>query len=205
MDAAVLARDEPFPDPIALLVLPDHYVLRLLHADGLALSELGVPGALDEGSPNVRAARPPGSGTTRGLARVVPALAGFRGTSMRLWLEHRWPPSSGSTGPSLRRQRTTHTTRSPGASRCLEMRPRALYRRFGLEVLATTDSPLDDLSAHQALRDDPTWDGRVVPTFRPDLLTDPARTSRWGQLLDRLGAVSGTDTCSTVATSVRSR
>jgi glucuronate isomerase len=75
-----------------------------------------------------------------------------------------------------------------------EMRPRALYRRFGLEVLATTDSPLDDLSAHAALRDDPSWEGRVVPTFRPDGLIDSSRPNDWAGSLDRLEDVSGIGT-----------
>jgi len=34
-----------------------------------------------------------------------------------------------------------------------EFLPRALYERFNLEVLATTDSPLDSLDEHKAIRD----------------------------------------------------
>ena len=197
VDAAVLARDEPFPDPVALLVLPDHYVLRLLHAHGLALSELGVPEGAGRGlaertgSKAARVAAP--REVWRELCRHWPV---FRGTSMRLWLEQSLATLFGIERPLAEETADDTYDQVAGRLSLPEMRPRALYRRFGLEVLATTDSPLDDLSAHQALRDDPTWDGRVVPTFRPDLLTDPARTSNWGQLLDRLGAVSGTDTCS---------
>ena len=85
-------------------------------------------------------------------------------------------------------------TASPSNSPRRSSGPERLYRRFGLEVLATTDSPLDDLSAHVALRDDPTWQGEVIPTFRPDILIDPSRTSRWGEQLDALASVSGIDT-----------
>ncbi len=79
VDAAMLARDEPYADPVALLVRPDHYVLRLLHAQGVPLTELGVhPLAELEGG--VAAPRE----VWRQLCRHWPA---FRGTVMRLWLE----------------------------------------------------------------------------------------------------------------------
>jgi glucuronate isomerase len=74
-----------------------------------------------------------------------------------------------------------------------DFRPRALYQRFGLEVLATTDDPCDDLAHHAALRDDPTWHGRVLPTFRPDRYLE-AGAPGWSALVDRLGEVAGVDT-----------
>ena len=74
-----------------------------------------------------------------------------------------------------------------------EFKPRALYARFGIEVLATTDDPCDDLSAHQFLRDDPTWTGRVIPTFRPDKYLEAASPT-WNADVDRLAEVSGIDT-----------
>ena len=51
--------------------------------------------------------------------------------------------------------------------------PRALFDKFRIDVLATTDDPLDDLDDHAALRADPGFTGRVVPTFRPDRYLDP--------------------------------
>src|SRR5438477_2954454 len=53
-----------------------------------------------------------------------------------------------------------------------ELLPRALYERFNIEVLATTDSPLDGLADHAAIRES-GWKGRIVPTFRPDAVVDP--------------------------------
>ena len=76
--------------------------------------------------------------------------------------------------PSAPRRPTRSTTRSPSGSRADDYRPRALYERFGIEVLATTDDPCDDLAAHAALAADPTWTGRVIPTFRPDRYLEPA-------------------------------
>jgi len=74
--AALLADDEPFPDPAALLITPDHYVTRMLHAVGVPLGELGLappPGArsggpsASTGTPS--SARPCGSGSSRSSAR----------------------------------------------------------------------------------------------------------------------------------------
>src|SRR5699024_11126954 len=74
-----------------------------------------------------------------------------------------------------------------------EFRPRALYESFNIAVLATTDDPADDLRHHRALAADPTWSGRVVPTFRPDAYLDATRPG-WPEALDRLAAASGIET-----------
>jgi glucuronate isomerase len=50
-----------------------------------------------------------------------------------------------------------------------EFRPRALFKRFNIEVLATTDAASDTLQHHTTLRD-VELGGRVIPTFRPDAL-----------------------------------
>src|SRR5674476_1002927 len=74
-------------------------------------------------------------------------------------------------------------------------RPRALFTRFRISVLATTDDPCDDLSAHAALVADPTWSGRVIPTFRPDRYLEASEPG-WPAAVTRLGEVSGEDTSS---------
>jgi glucuronate isomerase len=71
-----------------------------------------------------------------------------------------------------------------------QFRPRALFDSFGIEVLATTDDPCDDLSPHEALAADPTFAGRVVPTFRPDRYLDP-REATWNERVTRLGETAG--------------
>src|SRR6476620_979887 len=42
VDAAVIEQNTPFPDPAALLVSPDHYVTRLIHAGGVTMDQLGL-------------------------------------------------------------------------------------------------------------------------------------------------------------------
>ena len=168
VDAALIAQDLPFGDPAALLVTPDHYVTRLLHAHGVALDEL----------------RPPAEPRAiwRRLCEHWPLLAG---TVVRLWLElvlHdvlrvRSVPSAANADELF-----DELSRRLAQPDC---RPRALLRRFGIELLATTDDPADDLRHHRALAADPAFAGRVVPTFRPDAYLDPSRPG-WPAQVARL-------------------
>jgi glucuronate isomerase len=117
----------------------------------------------------------------------------FRGTPVRYWLESELVEIF---GVDQRPSADTADAIFDQISRCLgqnEFRPRALFERFGIEVLATTDDPADDLAAHAALRDDPTWSARVIPTFRPDRYLEPARAG-WIAAVSRLGEVAGEDT-----------
>lgn len=179
VDARVLADDLPFDDPATLLVSSDHYVTRLIHSHGVSLDDLGVG----------KATAPP-----REVWRIFCAhWDRMRATPSRAWLESelhdvlgvRVHPSP-DTADALFDQLSERLARP-------DMRPRALYRSFGIEVLATTDDPCSDLVHHRALRDDPSWDGRVVPTFRPDRLLDPAHPD-WAGALDELAVASGADT-----------
>ncbi|GAA3558708.1 glucuronate isomerase [Microlunatus spumicola] len=177
-----LADDVPFADPTALLITPDHYVTRLLHATGAELSTFGVgEGPLDEAR-------------SRAAFRAVCERWGvFRGTPVRYWFENQLADIF---GVGLRPAAATADRIYDAVAAALAtepFRPRALYERFGIEVLATTDDPCDDLSAHALLRDDPTWSGRVVPTFRPDRYLEAALPT-WNDDVDRLAEVSGTET-----------
>lgn len=159
VDPGVLLRDEPFADPAELLITKDHYITRLLFASGVPLEELGL------------------GSHTADPRRVWRHLAEnwhrFAGTASAYWL-----------GYELRT--LFDLTDEPGVdnadalydgiqSRLADpaFRPRALFDRFRIEVLATTDDPLDDLTTHAALAGDADFRGRVLPTFRPDAYLDP--------------------------------
>ncbi|MET0694017.1 MAG: glucuronate isomerase [Propionibacteriaceae bacterium] len=177
-----LADDTPFIDPTSLLITPDHYVNRLLHAHGVELSTLGVgQGTLTEAQ-------------SRAAFRTVCAhWSVYNGTPVRFWFDSVLAEIFDVTvRPSAE---TADAIYDQIAARIAtpEFRPRALYARFNIEVLATTDDPCDDLAAHQFLRDDPTWTGRVIPTFRPDRYLEAALPT-WNADVDRLGQVSGVDT-----------
>lgn len=165
LDARLFSDNEPFGDPADLLVTRDHYVVRLLHSRGVGLDELGV--ARRDGT---AVARPGGRAIWRLLCANWVALAG---TPSRLWLEHELVDLFGVEDvPSAENADRLYDACSDKLAGD-ELRPRSLYSRFGLEVLTTTDSPLDDLAVHHALAEDPTWKGRLLPTFRPDPVVDP--------------------------------
>lgn len=179
VDAAMIAADVPFPDPAALLVTPDHYVLRLLHANGVPLSDLG---------------RGPGPADGRAIwRRLAEHWDDFLGTPVRYWFETELHDVFGlDQQPSAANADAQY---DHIASALLEpsFRPRALFDAFGIEVLATTDDPTADLAAHAQLRADPTFTGRVVPTFRADAVFDPARPD-WRTVVAAIGQAAGIDT-----------
>jgi glucuronate isomerase len=177
-----LADDVPFADPTSLLVSPDHYVTRLLHANGVSLETLGV------------GAGPLGEEKARRAWRIFCAhWDAFAGTPSRYWMASELADIFGvSARPGAS---TADASYDQIAARLTEpdFRPRALLRRFGISVLATTDDPCDDLAAHARLRAAADVPARVVPTFRPDRYLEPAGAG-WPALVDRLGQVAGIDT-----------
>ncbi|HTL40483.1 MAG TPA: glucuronate isomerase [Pseudolysinimonas sp.] len=169
VDPGLLLHDTPFTDAAALLVSSDHYVTRLLHADGVPLELLL-------------------HGDAREVWRAFSARWHlFAGTASGTWLRETLgtifslpePPNGDNAdevfdliGAQLAEAR---------------LRPRALFASFGIDVLATTDGPMDDLAAHAAIAADPAFPGRVLPTFRPDAYLDPSRPG-WRDAVERLGA-----------------
>lgn len=182
VDASVLAHDEPFADPAQLLVTSDHYVTRLLHAHGVDLADVGV------GASSTDEAR------SRRVWRILcQHWSVYRGTPVRYWLE---AALIDVFGVSQQLSPDTADDVYDHIAACLtrpEFRPRALFQRFDLDVLATTDDPADNLEAHRALRDESTWHGRVIPTFRPDRYLE-AGNRDWSAHVERLGAAADIDT-----------
>ena len=179
-DPAWFAEDLAFPDPAALLITPDHYVFRMLHALGVPLEDLGI--GAGSGARDSRAI----------FRRFAAHWDAFLGTPTRTWLEHTLYRVIGidlPLGPE-----TAEAAHDQIAAWCADPgnRPRALYDRFGIEVLATTDSAVSPLEAHAALARD-AWPGRVIPTFRPDSLLNPAHPGFAGDLR-RLAEMTGEDT-----------
>lgn len=185
VDPALLADDEPFTDPAWLLIIPDHYVHRMLRSAGLTLDELGVPDLAGQR----------GETDSRKIWRkLCERWHLYRGTPTRFWLEQELAQVFGVT--TRLSAETADEIFDELSARLAEpgYRPRALFERFNVEVLATTDDATDPLSAHQRLRDD-DWDGRVVPTFRPDAVVDPDKPG-FAENVARLGEVAGADTSS---------
>jgi glucuronate isomerase len=182
-DPAWFARNEPFPDPSTLLVVPDHYVFRMLYSQGVALEAVGVPRV--DGSPVEK--------DSRNIWRILAENWHlFRGTPSRIWLTHALDQVFGI------RERLSPESADRIHDRiadCLalpEFRPRALFERFNIEVIATTESPLDLLPHHRSLRQS-GWKGRVITAFRPDPVVDPEYEG-FAAGVAKLGEVTGEDT-----------
>ncbi|MBF4609034.1 glucuronate isomerase [Curtobacterium sp. VKM Ac-1393] len=184
VDAAVIAADQPFSDPASLLITPDHYVLRLLHANGVDLAALGRAD-LSGTSPV-----PPGRAIWRNLADH---WDDFLGTPVRYWFETELHDVFGLTEQPSGANADAQYDHIAGLLASPAFRPRALFDTFGIEVLATTDGPADDLTAHAQLAADPAFTGRVVPTFRADAVFDPSR-SDWRPVVASIGQAAGIDT-----------
>ena len=179
--AAWLAHDTPFGDPTSLLITPDHYVTRMLHAQGVHLGDLGVGTTLDA------------DGARRAFRLFCENWSAYRGTPVRYWTQVQLVDLFGvDVRPSADTADEIYD-RIAAKLATPQFRPRALFERFGVEVLATTDDPCDDLADHRLLAQDPTFTGRVLPTFRPDRYLEVGAAG-WSAHADRLHEVSGIDT-----------
>jgi glucuronate isomerase len=159
------AEDAAFEDPATLFVKPDHYIFRMLYSQGVPLEALGVPRR--DGTP----VETDGRKIWRLFAKNWPA---FAGTPSRLWFEHSLESLFGIAERLTEANADRIYDTISAALETPEFRPRAFYRRFGIEVIATTDGALDDLSSHDAIAQS-GWPGRVIPTYRPDAVVDPAQ------------------------------
>jgi glucuronate isomerase len=164
-DPSWYARDEAFPDPASLFVKPDHYIFRMLYSQGVRLEALGVP-RQDGGE-----AETDGRKIWRLFAKHFYL---FRGTPSRLWFEHSLETVFGIEERLTEENADALYDRIADRLNDPAMRPRALYRQFGIEAISTTDAATDDLSAHDAILKS-GWDGRVVPAYRPDAVIDASR------------------------------
>ncbi len=182
-DPAWYATDAPFPDPAALFVIPDHYVFRMLFSQGVPLDKLGVPRI--DGGPVETDPR----AIWRLFARHWPL---FRGTPSRLWLEHAFETLFGIDERLTEANADKLYDIIADKLATPDFRPRALYERFGIEAISTTDGALDDLAYHKSLKAS-GWRGRVLPCYRPDAVIDPEFPG-FAANLRRLGEITGEDT-----------
>ncbi|HEY1898485.1 MAG TPA: glucuronate isomerase [Steroidobacteraceae bacterium] len=184
-DPAWFASNAPFADATQLLLQPDHYLLRMLYSQGIPLTALGV-------TPR-GGGRASNSAELRAAWRLFAANYHlFRGTPSRLWLDYVFAEVF---GLSVRLSVGTADAYYDSINAQLAtapFRPRALFDRFRIEVLATTESPTDPLHHHQVIRHS-GWGGRVITTFRPDPVVDP-EFEGFREQLATLGELTGQDT-----------
>jgi len=182
-DPRWFALDEPFEDPARLLIVPDHYIFRMLFSQGVRLEELGV--------------RRRDGGAVETDGRKIWRLFAqnyrlFRGTPTRLWMDYVLSAVFGVNEPLT--AETADAAYDAIAEKLAQpaYRPRALFERFNIEAIATTEGALDELKYHRIIRDS-GWKGKVVTAYRPDAVVDPDFEGFSGNL-DQLGEMTGEDT-----------
>ena len=176
--AAWFAKNQAFPDPAALFIQPDHYVHRMLYSQGVSLDDLEI-GVAKISDP-------------RKVWRIFAEhYYLFRGTPTRLWLDYAFQELFGLEERLSAQTADVYFDTIAAKLATPEFLPRALYEQFRIEALATTDSALDSLAEHKAIRAS-GWTGRVLPTFRPDSVVDPAFAG-FAENVAELGEQAGED------------
>jgi len=182
-DPSWFAADEPFTDAAGLLLAPDHYLYRMLFSQGIALESLGI--AASDGTGEMASPR-------EAWRTFASHYHLFRGTPSAAWLEQVFVEVF---GLSVRLSGATADHYFDHIGDCLaraEFRPRALFERFRIEVLTTTESPLDRLEHHRAIAES-GWRGRVLTAYRPDPVVDPDYPG-FRDAVQELGSLTGEDT-----------
>lgn len=168
--------------PADLLIIPDHYVFRMLYSQGISLESLGIP-------------RIDGGPIETDYRKIWQTFADhfylFRGTPTGIWLADELRDVFGIEA------KLSSETAQPIYDQIVAklatpaFRPRALYEKFNVEVLCTTDAATDPLTYHKTIRES-GWQGRILPTFRPDSVINLDAVG-WRENIEQLSAVSGID------------
>jgi glucuronate isomerase len=180
VDPRLLADEEAtLGTPAELFIIPDHYVFRMLYSQGVPLEAMGIP-------------RQDRSAVETDHRKIWQTFADhfylFRGTPTGVWLAHGLYEVFGI------QQRLTGATAQAIYDELAdklaqpEYRPRALFERFNIEVLCTTDGASDELAHHKAIKES-GWQGSVRPTFRPDAVVN-LLTPGWRSHFDALCAAA---------------
>lgn len=178
-DPAWFADNAPWSNATELLLAPDHYLYRMLYSQDVPLEALGVPSRSG-----------PSGGDPRDAWRLLAKnFHLFRGTPSAMWLNHVFKEVFGFS-QALNTDTADEYFDAIGEKLGQDaFRPRALFERFDIEVLATTESPIDDLAHHRKIRDS-GWNGRVITAYRPDSVID-AEHEHFRASLEHFGVITG--------------
>lgn len=180
-DPEWFAGNAPFANAAELLLAPDHYLYRMLYSQGIPLERLGVPSRA--GKPDV---------DPREAWRLFASNYHlFRGTPSSIWLDYVFAKVFGFEQRLGIRTADHYFDRIGEQLASPAFRPRALFERFNIEAIATTESPIDKLEHHAAIRAS-GWKGRVITAYRPDAVVDPEH-EQFASALQEFGALTGED------------
>ena len=179
------ASNPAFANPAELFVTPDHYLFRMLYSQGVRLEDLGI-------------SRLDGEKVEKDPRKIWHNFAShyflFRATPSALWIDHSLQEVFAVRDPLNAETADAIYDHINACLKTPEFRPRALFEKFNIEVLATTEGALDPLEAHTKIQTS-GWGGRIITTYRPDNVIDP-QASGFQENIARFGALSGEDTLS---------
>ncbi len=177
------ANNAAFANPAELFVIPDHYLFRMLYSQGVKLEDLGI-------------SRGDGEKVETDPRKIWRTFAShyylFRATPTALWIDHSLQEVFGVADPLNAKTADSIYDRIDSCLNSSEFLPRALFEKFNIEVLATTEGALDPLEAHKSIQAS-GWGGRVITTYRPDTVIDP-ETPDFADNIARFGEITGEDT-----------
>lgn len=180
-DPSWFATNEPFQDATDLLLAPDHYLYRMLYSQGISLDDLKVRSKAGVPDTDPRAA----------WKLFASNFHLFRGTPSWIWLNHVFSKVFGFTEFLETSNADDYFDRINAALATDAFRPRALFDRFNIETLATTEGPHESLKHHAAIRES-GWGGHVITAYRPDAVID-FEDERSPRAFERFAETSGQD------------
>ncbi len=185
VDPKLLADNTPFPDPTELIIIPDHYIFRMLYSQGITLESLGIP-AID------------GTAVEKDHRKIWQIFGDnfylFAGTPTGAWLGHEFTEVFGIEEKLNSKTAMKIYDQIQDKLQTKEFLPRKLFDRFNIEVLSTTDSAADSLEHHKKIKES-GWKGRVIPCFRPDAVVN-ITAKNWKNEIEALSNTSGIDVSS---------
>jgi len=157
----------------------------MLYSQGVPLESLGIPRRAGAGG---GVAEPDPRAIWHAFAANYHL---FRGTPTRMWLDHAFNTVFGIDERLTAESADRYFDRINACLAQPSFRPRALFERFNIEVIATTESPLDPLDHHRKIRAS-GWKGRVITAYRPDPVVDP-EFEGFAANVAAFGALTGED------------
>ncbi len=182
VDPRIFAENKPFPDPAELFIIPDHYIFRMLYSQGYSLESLGIPTV--DGTPVETDHR-----------KIWQILADnfhlYSGTPTGAWLTHEFAEVFGVTEKLNSENAQEIYDLMSSKLQTPEYLPRTLFNKFNIAVISTTDGASDSLEYHKQINES-DWDGKVIPSFRPDAVVNILATN-WKSEIDKLSSASEID------------
>lgn len=181
-DPSWFASNAPFENAADLIIKPDHYIFRMLYSQGIQLSDIGILRKSDvQSEVNVR----------KNWHLFADNYYLFRGTPSRMWLDMVFADVFGFDVVLSSSTADHYYDVINEKLKTDAFRPRTLFDRFKIELLSTTESPLDDLRHHQTILES-GWNGQVISAFRPDPVVDP-EFEGFSENVVKLGEMTGED------------